>query len=37
HYLVGPMCCTPERSGLEARFSEWQLRPALGKDLHDLT
>ena len=37
HYLVGPMCCTPERAGLEVRFSQWQLGRALGKDLHDLT
>jgi len=37
HYLVGPMCCTPGRAGLEVRFSEWQLGQALGKDLHDLT
>jgi uncharacterized protein len=37
HYLVGPMCCTPQRAGLEVRFSEWQLGQALGKDLHDLT
>ena len=37
HYLVGPMCCTPERAGLEVRFSEWQLGRAMGKDLHDLT
>ena len=36
-YLVGPMCCTPERSGLKVRFTEWRLGPALGKDLHDLT
>jgi hypothetical protein len=36
-YLVGPMCCTPERAGLEVRFSEWRLGPALGKDLHDLS
>jgi hypothetical protein len=36
-YLVGPMCCTPERSGLEVRFREWQVGPALGKDLHDLS
>lgn len=36
-YLVGPMCCTPERAGLKVRFSEWQLGRALGKDLHDLT
>ncbi|MFN7023019.1 MAG: DUF1349 domain-containing protein [Pseudorhizobium sp.] len=36
-YLVGPMCCTPERSGLEVRFREWQLGQALVKDLHDLS
>ncbi|MBW9091715.1 DUF1349 domain-containing protein [Rhizobium wenxiniae] len=36
-YLVGPMCCTPERAGLKVRFSEWRLGQALGKDLHDLT
>lgn len=36
-YLVGPMCCTPERAGLEVRFGEWHLGPALGKDLHDLS
>lgn len=37
HYLVGPMCCTPERAGLEVRFSEWRIGPALARDLHDLT
>ena len=37
HYFVGPMCCTPERAGLEVRFSEWQIGQALGKDLHDLS
>lgn len=36
-YLVGPMCCTPERQGLKVRFSDWQLGPPLGKALHDLT
>ncbi|HEV7434870.1 MAG TPA: hypothetical protein VGO22_08380 [Pseudorhizobium sp.] len=36
-YLVRPMCCPPERSGLEVRFSEWQLGQALGHDLHDLS
>lgn len=36
-YLVGPMACTPERAGLEVSFSAFQLRPPLGKDLHDLT
>lgn len=35
-YLVGPMCCTPERAGLKVTFSGFQLGPPLGKDLHDL-
>ena len=37
HYLVGPMCCTPERSGLQVTFSDWSLTQHLDKDLHDLT
>ncbi len=36
-YEVGPMACTPERAGLKVRFSDWQLGPNIGKDLHDLT
>ncbi|WBS00710.1 DUF1349 domain-containing protein [Pseudoduganella sp. SL102] len=36
-YLVGPMCCTPQRAGLAVRFSDFTVGPALGKDLHDLT
>ncbi len=36
-YQVGPMCCTPEREGLEVRFSEFRVGPPLGKALHDLT
>lgn len=36
-YLVGPMCCTPERGGLEVEFSQFAVGPALRKDLHDLT
>ena len=36
-YLVGPMCCTPKRAGLEVRFTEFAVGPALGKDLHDLS
>lgn len=36
-YLVGPMCCTPERSGLVVRFSELSVSAPLGKALHDLT
>lgn len=37
NYLVGPMTCTPERSGLEVTFSDWKLCPALNKQLHDLS
>lgn len=36
-YRVGPMCCTPERSGLKVRFSDFRLGPPTGKDLHDLS
>ena len=36
-YLVGPMCCTPERGGLEVTFSSFTAGPAQRKDLHDLT
>ena len=36
-YRVGPMCCTPERAGLEVEFSAFAVTPPLGKDLHDLT
>lgn len=37
HCFVGPMCCTPERAGLDVKFSQWQIGQALGKDLHDLS
>jgi len=36
-YQVGPTACTPERSGLAIRFSEFEIGPAITKDLHDLT
>ena len=36
-YWVGPMCCTPERAGLEVVFSDFQVGPPLDRDLHDLT
>ncbi len=36
-YQVGPMACTPEREGLEVRFSDLQITAPLGKDLHDLS
>ena len=37
HYQVGPTACTPERSGLTVRFSEFSIGPATTKDLHDLS
>lgn len=37
HYLVGPMCCSPKRSGLCLNFSEFTIGPALKKELHDLS
>ena len=36
-YYVGPMVCTPERSGLDATFSNLEIGPPNGKALHDLT
>ena len=36
-YHVGPMCCTPERAGLAVEFSDFEVGPALGRDLHDLS
>lgn len=35
--LVGPMCCTPERAGLEVLFSDFSVRPPTDKTLHDLS
>jgi len=36
-YFVGPMACTPERSGLEVEFSDLTIGPASPKELHDLS
>jgi regulation of enolase protein 1 (concanavalin A-like superfamily) len=36
-YLVGPMCCTPERAGLEVVFSDFKVGPATERGLHDLS
>ena len=36
-YIVGPMCCTPERAGLKVVFSDFALTSPAGKALHDLT
>ncbi|XP_011565244.3 regulation of enolase protein 1 [Plutella xylostella] len=32
--FVGPMCCTPERSGLEVKFSEIEVGKPIGDILH---
>ncbi|RWX31533.1 DUF1349 domain-containing protein, partial [Rhizobium leguminosarum] len=37
HYEIGPTACTPERSGLMVRFSEFSIGPAITRDLHDLS
>lgn len=31
---VGPMACTPQRSGLNVTFSDFQISPAMTTDLH---
>ena len=36
-YLVGPMCCTPQRAGLKVHFTGFSVQPALQKELHDLS
>jgi hypothetical protein len=36
-YQVGPMACTPERSGLTINFSEFSIGAAITTDLHDLS
>ncbi|RFB82036.1 regulation of enolase 1 [Rhizobium leguminosarum bv. trifolii] len=36
-YAVGPTACTPERSGLMVRFSEFSIGAAITTDLHDLS
>jgi len=37
HYVVGPMCCTPERGGLSVLFSDFTVEPPNGKAVQDLT
>jgi regulation of enolase protein 1 (concanavalin A-like superfamily) len=32
--LVGPMCCSPERAGLEVRFTEFRIGDPIPRDLH---
>lgn len=36
-YLIGPMCCSPERGGFTVQFSEFTMGPPTLKDLHDLS
>lgn len=36
-YLVGPMCCSPHRAGLQVEFGAFSLGPYTDKDLHDLS
>ncbi len=36
-YQVGPMCCTPQRAGLDVTFTAFSVGPALARDLHDLS
>ncbi|WP_064695732.1 DUF1349 domain-containing protein [Rhizobium aegyptiacum] len=36
-YEVGPAACTPERSGLRVRFSQFSVGPAITTGLHDLS
>ncbi len=34
--LVGPMACSPQRSGLVARFFEFEIGPAIDDPLHNI-
>ncbi|AET94208.1 hypothetical protein BYI23_D006980 (plasmid) [Burkholderia sp. YI23] len=36
-WLVGPTCCTPERGGLDVRFSDFRIGPPIVRDLHDIS
>ncbi|WP_416777154.1 DUF1349 domain-containing protein [Xenorhabdus budapestensis] len=35
--FIGAMCCSPEREGLQVKFSEFKLTSSLNKALHDLS
>ncbi|CDL82994.1 DUF1349 domain-containing protein [Xenorhabdus szentirmaii] len=35
--FIGAMCCSPEREGLQVKFSDFRLTPSLNKHLHDLS
>ena len=32
--MVGPMCCSPERAGLEVRFADLRIGDPIPRDLH---
>jgi uncharacterized protein len=32
--LIGPMCCSPERGGLEVRFTDFRIGEPIPRDLH---
>ena len=32
--LIGPMCCSPERAGFQARFSDFRVTDPIARDLH---
>lgn len=32
---IGPMCCSPQRAGFEARFSNFRIGPVMERGLHD--
>jgi|GEM_PF-5369933 regulation of enolase protein 1 (concanavalin A-like superfamily) len=36
HWFIRQMCCTPERGGLEVRFSEFRIGPPVINDPHDI-
>jgi hypothetical protein len=33
--LVGPMCCSPQRKGLQVSFRDFHVGPATSEGLHD--
>jgi regulation of enolase protein 1 (concanavalin A-like superfamily) len=33
--LTGPMCCSPQRAGFEARFDGFSVGPPVERELHD--
>jgi regulation of enolase protein 1 (concanavalin A-like superfamily) len=36
-FWVGPMCCTPQRAGLDVLFSDFTVTPPRERALHDLS